>query len=146
MAEPVIMVEYDPRWGEAFALLRQELAGVLGNVAIAIEHVGSTAVLGLCAKPIIDIDVVVAERQVGEAIRRLAALGCVHQGDLGITGREAFTGLPGRPAHHLYVCRPETPALREHIAFRDYLRAHPDAAAAYGVVKREAAIAFREDR
>ncbi len=74
--KPVIVVDYDPAWPAAFARLRDRVAGVLGALAAAIAHVGSTSVPGLAAKPIIDIDVVVpAAADVPEAIRRLALLG-----------------------------------------------------------------------
>src|SRR5271168_241502 len=105
MTNPVIVVDYDLQWAEVFAELRSTLAAALGGLAVAIEHVGSTAVPGLPAKPIIDIDVVVpSPAKVPEAIARLATIGYVHQGDLGIAGREAFASPPNTPAHHLYVC------------------------------------------
>jgi GrpB-like predicted nucleotidyltransferase (UPF0157 family) len=146
MADPVIVIDYDPIWRETFERLRQDLEAALGDLPLTIEHIGSTAVPNLPSKPIVDIDIVVREESMPEAIRRLNAIGCVHQGDLGITGREAFTSIPGRSPHHLYLCRPNTPALRQHIVFRDFLRASPDAARAYGLAKQAAAILFRDDR
>ena len=87
-AEPVVVVPYDPAWAAAFAQLRERLAAGLGELAIGIEHVGSTAVPGLDAKPIVDIDVVI--RRAGalpDVALRLAELGYTHLGDLGIVGR-----------------------------------------------------------
>jgi GrpB-like predicted nucleotidyltransferase (UPF0157 family) len=155
--KPVEIIDYDPRWPQAFADLKAVLLGRLGDLALEVEHVGSTAVPGLCAKPIIDLDVVIANRQsLPEVIRRLAGLGYAHEGDLGIAGREAFArsaaDVPrdgrGRtwPEHHLYVCDKNSNELRRHLAFRDALRADPDRTAAYGRLKRELASRFRNDR
>jgi GrpB-like predicted nucleotidyltransferase (UPF0157 family) len=90
MPIPVIVVDYDPNWPRIFETLRQRIAEALGDAAAAIEHVGSTAVPGLAAKPIIDTDVLLAsETLLPVAIERLASLGYVHQGNLGIQEREA---------------------------------------------------------
>ena len=143
----VLIENYDPRWPAVFAALRAKLAATLGDLAAAIEHVGSTAVPGLAAKPILDIDVLLPSAEdLPLAIERLAQLGYRHQGDLGISGREAFTTPSGVTPHHLYVCRPDSPAFRRHILFRDYLRTHPDDAQAYADLKRRLATRFLGDR
>src|SRR5271156_1928469 len=109
MGKPVVVVDYDPAWAGVFEALRERVAGVLGDTASAVEHVGSTAVPGLAAKPIIDIDVLLAsETMLPGAIERLARLGYVHQGDLGIPEREAFLTPADVPSHHLYVCPPHS--------------------------------------
>ena len=151
--KPVVLAEYDPAWPGAFARLRDRVAAALGELAVAVEHVGSTAVPGLPAKPIVDLDAVVpSAADVPAAIRRLAAVGYVHLGDLGIPGREAFDAPPPAPgaapwpAHHLYVCPAGGAELRRHLAFRDHLRAHPEDARAYAAVKREGARRFPGDR
>ena len=147
MWKPVVVVDYDPGWVVTFETLREQIAGVVGDAASAIEHVGSTAVPGLAAKPIIDMDVLLASEAVlPEAIKRLAGLGYVHQGDLGIPEREAFLTPAGTPAHHLYVCPPNSRDFKRHVAFRDYLRAHPAEARAYGDLKKALAARFRDDR
>ena len=147
LAGPIIVVDYDPQWPKTFETLRSRLAEGLGSLAVAIEHVGSTAVPGLAAKPIIDIDVLLkSASDFPLVVERLASLGYAHQGDLGIRGREAFAAPPGSPAHHLYVCPTECQQYRRHLAFRDYLRSHPEEAAAYGDLKRSLAACFREDR
>jgi GrpB-like predicted nucleotidyltransferase (UPF0157 family) len=144
---PVEIAGYDPRWPGIFATLRDQIAGVLGPLAQQIEHVGSTAVPGLAAKPIIDIDVVIATRaDLPAAISQLATLGYRHEADLGITGREAFTSPAAAPAHHLYVSAAGSPELARHLAFRDYLRTHPGQARAYAKLKRSLATRFRSDR
>jgi GrpB-like predicted nucleotidyltransferase (UPF0157 family) len=154
MGRPVIVVDYDPAWPGQFEELRQALAGGLGDVAQRIEHVGSTSVPGLTAKPILDIDIVIESRAIlPAAIERLAMLGYEHQGDLDVDGREAFrsrgapTVHPPRtwPAHHLYVCARDNRELRRHLTFRDWLRSHDEDATSYGRLKRELARRFPND-
>ena len=147
MSNPIVIADYDPEWPELFIELRSRIATVLGNLAAAIEHVGSTAVPGLAAKPVIDIDVLLPSGVgLSEAIERLALLGYGHRGDLGVAGREAFSQPLGQPAHHLYVCLPGSIEYRRHIAFRDHLRAYPESAKLYGELKRSLAAEFRHDR
>jgi GrpB-like predicted nucleotidyltransferase (UPF0157 family) len=143
---PVVIVDYNPLWPEQFEVLRSRLANVLGRIAIAIEHVGSTAVPGLAAKPIIDIDVLLRSTEdLPRAMAALASIGYQHRGDLGIAGREAFRAPASDPRHHLYVC-PKKTEYQRHIAFRDRLRAHAKEADAYAALKRELATRFRDDR
>jgi GrpB-like predicted nucleotidyltransferase (UPF0157 family) len=119
----------------------------LASRALAVEHIGSTAVPGLAAKPIVDLDVVVGSAEdVPAAIERLRELGYVYQGDEGIPGREAFLWPPGATPHHLYVVVAGSEPLREHLAFRDHLREHPDVAHEYGSLKRRLAAEYRDDR
>ncbi len=147
MANPVIVLDYAPNWPGLFQSLRKRVAGALGDMATAIEHVGSTAVPDLAAKPIIDIDVLLAcETMLPAAIERLASLGYIHRGNLGIPEREAFLVPANDPPHHLYVCPPCSAEFRRHLAFRDYLRAHPKDAKIYGDLKIALAERFREDR
>jgi len=144
---PVRVVDYDPAWPETFAGLRSRIWPALRSVALAIEHVGSTAVPGLAAKPIIDIDVIVASAApVAPAIERLAPLGYVHRGNLGIAEREAFASPAGFAAHHLYVCVQGSLAVANHLTIRDYLRRHPQAALTYGRLKQQLAQQLAGDR
>jgi GrpB-like predicted nucleotidyltransferase (UPF0157 family) len=132
----IVVVPYDPAWPGRFQGLRRRIWPVVADVAESIEHVGSTSVPGLAAKPVIDIDVIVpSAAEVPLAIERLATIGYEHLGDLTVTGREAFQGPPRSIEHHLYVCPAGVLSLRNHLALRDHLRAHPDAAAAYGALK-----------
>jgi GrpB-like predicted nucleotidyltransferase (UPF0157 family) len=129
--------------------LRAPIAGALAALAIEIVHVGSTAVPGLAAKPVIDLNVRLrAAEDLPAVIERLARLGYVHEGDLGIVGREAFATPPGYATHdhHLYVCAPDRGGHDDQIAFRDYLRAHPKTALAYARLKRTLAARHRNDR
>jgi GrpB-like predicted nucleotidyltransferase (UPF0157 family) len=143
---PLLVVDYDPGWPRDFERVRSAVWPGVSDVASGIEHVGSTAVPGLAAKPIIDLTVVVpGEADVARAIEGLESLGCVHRGNLGIEGREAFEGLEGLPPHHLYLCPSHGPALANHLAVRDHLRAHPDAAREYGELKKRLAKQFPHD-
>lgn len=148
------VIEYDFAWSHQFEELSQMLKLHLAGNILAIEHVGSTSVKGLKAKPIIDLDIVVEDNEdiMTEVIRQLGELGYVHRGDLGIAGREAFKR-PGEQipktkegrtwfVHHLYVCKAGNLALQNHLLFRDYLRNHPDEVFAYGVLKQALAEKF----
>lgn len=136
----VIVENYDVSWPQRFEVLRSRIASLLNGAAAAIEHIGSTAVPGLAAKPIIDIDVLVkSERDLPSVIAALVSLGYKHRGDLGITGREAFRAASNDFPHHLYVCLPNHDEFHRHITFRDYLRSHPNDACAYQELKRDLA-------
>jgi GrpB-like predicted nucleotidyltransferase (UPF0157 family) len=142
----IVVVDYDPAWPDIFQKLRARIWPVVRDVAIAVEHVGSTSVPGLAAKPIIDMSVVVAsEREVHAAIERLTTLGYVHLGNLGIEGREAFRNPDGLPPHNLYVCPEGSLGLQNQLAVRDYLRTHLETAQAYGDLKKRLARAFPHD-
>jgi GrpB-like predicted nucleotidyltransferase (UPF0157 family) len=142
----IVVVDNDPKWPETFEQLRSTIWPLVRDVATAVEHVGSTSVPGLAAKPIIDISVVVpAQSDVPAAIERLSTLGYVHQGNLGVEGREAFTSPSTAPLHHLYLCPSDSLALANHLAVRNYLRAHPGIAGEYGRLKKELAARFAED-
>ena len=87
----VEVLPYDPKWKDEYEKIKREIEANLGELIEGIEHVGSTSVEGLCAKPCIDIDVVIADNSVLDAvIAALGAIGYIHEGDLGIRGREAF--------------------------------------------------------
>jgi len=147
VGEPIVISEYDPRWPALFCELRDALPAGLRMCARSIEHVGSTAVPGLAAKPIIDIDVVVAdEADVAEAIAMLAAAGYPHKGDAGVPGREAFDQPPHLPEHHLYLCVEGAGPLVAHLRLRDHLRANPGTAREYAALKRELTAAYGDDR
>ena len=129
-----------------FESIRQRVEFVLGALLVRVEHIGSTAVPGLPAKPIIDIDVVIRPNDIDAGIRQLAAIGYVHRGDLGISGRESFAPPPGGPPHHLYLCPADSRALADHLRFRDALRGDQELAKKYAALKRYLAIQYRTDR
>jgi GrpB-like predicted nucleotidyltransferase (UPF0157 family) len=143
----VLIQDYDPAWPDAFAKLSARVSAALGSLALTIEHVGSTAVPGLAAKPIIDLDVVLAGyADLPEAIRLLETIGYVHEGDLGVAGREAFHSPSSEVRHHLYVLAAGANELNRHLAFRDALRADSDLRDKYGTLKRSLANAHMDNR
>lgn len=153
----VILMPYDSAWPVTFERLRDVYASALGELVWAIEHVASTAVPGLAATPIIDVDVVIPSQDVlVEVINRLATPSYCHQGDLGVPGREEFAPegkheVPrngtGRhwPAHQLYICSADGDELHRHLRFRDWLRANPGGMAEYGRLKTRLAQTYRDD-
>ena len=144
----VIVLPYDPAWKTAFGQIRQELKAALEDLILDIEHVGSTSVEGMSAKPCIDIDVVIPDYSQWDAVvAKLEAIGYFHEGDLGIPEREAFcySGKPHLMKHHLYVCPKTSRELHRHITFRDFLRANPWAVRQYSAVKEQAARLFPND-
>ena len=156
MPQPIIIADHDPQWRTRFDQLASTIAATLGPLHQRIEHVGSTSVDGLAAKPIIDFDVVIASFDLlPEVIAALAPLGYEHEGERGIPGRHSFrradASVPhdgsGRswPRHSLYVCATDSRELARHTWFRDYLRAHPEAVAEYARLKRELAARYPHD-
>ncbi|QWF84620.1 GrpB family protein [Amycolatopsis sp. CA-230715] len=144
---PVVIVDYDDGWPNLFERLRRPLATALGPLASRIEHVGSTSVPGLAAKPIIDMVIVLdSAGDLDEAAARIRPLGYERRGDLGVPGREAFSRPGDLPAHHLYASAADGEQLARQLAFRDALRASPETARAYAALKRELAQRFRTDR
>ena len=144
----VVVLPYDRAWKSDFEAIRQEIASALGDLILGIEHVGSTSVEGLSAKPCIDIDVVIRDRTILDAVvRKLETIGYIHEGNLGIPDREAFRyrDKPHLQTHHLYVCPRESRELHRHITFRDYLRGNPEAVRQYSLVKEAAARRYPED-
>jgi GrpB-like predicted nucleotidyltransferase (UPF0157 family) len=150
--DAVVIVDYDASWPVRFAEERARLAPAIAPFARSIEHVGSTAVPDLCAKPIIDLLVTV--EQLGLAQRYAAALttvGYVLRADTADTERYAFgkrdvQGKRPIPGYNLHVVQHGGVEHQRHLAFRDYLCSHPDAARAYGDLKRRLATAFGNDR
>ncbi len=146
--EPISLVAYDPAWPDRFQGECAELARVLGPwLAGPIEHIGSTAIPGLLAKPVIDIMAGVADLTSSLPARAAAAtLGYVY--------------FPYRPevmhwfckpssahrTHHLHLVPVSSPLWADRIAFRDYLRSHPEAAAEYAALKRQLAAQYALDR
>lgn len=146
-SEPVVVTAYDPGWPTRFAALQDRLESVLGELARRIEHVGSTSVPGLAAKPVIDLDVVVGSAaDIPAAIAAVEQLGYRHEGNKGIPGREALRWPAGEQRHHVYICVEECQAFQDHLLFRDYLRAHPETAKAYAALKQSAVALHSADR
>ena len=144
----VQVVPYNPEWKVAFEKIKAMLLRYIGDIILTIEHVGSTSVEGLSAKPIIDIDVVMDSYAVLPAIiERLGNAGFTHEGNLGIVGREAFkrSDKDEFMNYHLYVCPKDGKGYLEHIALREYLRAIEAARNEYGALKLRLANEYRYD-
>ena len=144
----VTVLPYDSAWKSAFEAIKKEIEGAAGDLILGVEHVGSTSVEGMSAKPCIDLDVVIRDVSVLEAvIARLADIGYIHEGDLGIPGREAFKYIdkPHLQTHHLYVCPRDSRELHRHITFREFLKSHPEAVRQYSRVKETAAQLYPDD-
>ena len=144
----VVVLPYDEAWKKDFEEIKAELMAVLDGLVLSVEHVGSTSVPGLAAKPIIDIDVIIEDTDCFEKVKTaLETIGYQHEGDLGIPGREAFKyhGKEHLRKHHLYVCAKDSDELKRHLSFRDYLRTHPDAVKEYGRIKEEGARLYPYD-
>ena len=149
MSKKHIIVEpYNSGWKNEFEKIKTELDTVLGELALSIEHVGSTSVHGLSAKPIIDIDVIINDRsELGKVISALETIGYYHQGNKGINDREAFgyNGKEHMMKHHLYVCPKDSAELKRHLKFRDHLSSHPEAVKEYSRIKEEGAELYPDD-
>ncbi len=133
------IVEYDPAWAESAATEMARIAAALGEGAVRVDHVGSTAVPGLAAKPIVDLQLAVAAIEARSLyVGPLEGLGYLFAPDPA-SPEFHFFGLPAaRPrTHHLHVCVAGSEHERRHLALRDYLRAHSDEVAAYAERKRE---------
>ena len=144
----VVVTPYNKTWKSSFEEIKAEIENVIGDLIIGIEHVGSTSVEGLSAKPCIDIDVIIKDYSVfNDVVNKLATIGYIHKGDLGIKDREAFkyADKPHLQKHHLYVCPQHSEELHRYITFRDFLRENPEAARKYGSVKEAAAQLFPDD-
>ncbi|WP_124114147.1 GrpB family protein [Paenibacillus xylanexedens] len=153
----IIIEDYNNEWPKMFFDLKSILEHRLGDLVLRIEHVGSTAVPGLAAKPILDIDVVIDSMDLlPDVIQGLESLGYDHEGNFGVENREAFARKDAnvpysivkiqKPEHHLYVCNKESKELLKHISFRDTLISNPEFVVEYANLKKELAIKYRENR
>jgi len=146
----IVVADYDPEWPAWFAAVCDQVWPTVAELAVRIDHVGSTSVPGLAAKPIIDMDIVVASSdRIEPVIERLATIGYRWRGDLGVVGREAFERRPDRspelPPHHLYLVVEDNRAHLDHWLLRDLLRADPEAREQYAAIKRHSAATADND-
>jgi GrpB-like predicted nucleotidyltransferase (UPF0157 family) len=143
----VIIVEYDPRWPQRYEAEKTRLLAAVGDLTLAIEHIGSTAVPGLAAKPIIDMLAGVRDRAAAdECVARLQALG---YDDVTPEDDPEWFYCLGRGApseYHLHIAKHPSAHWDRHIAFRDHLRADPQALREYGEMKKRLAAQFGRDR
>jgi GrpB-like predicted nucleotidyltransferase (UPF0157 family) len=142
---PTAFVDYDPAWAELAVRARTELQAAVPGLFADIEHIGSTSVPGLAAKPIIDV---MATADSLEAViahdEQLLGLG-YQRHDTGMPGRLFYSrDTDGRRTHHLHVVPAATFPQRNEVLLRDYLRRHPDEAARYADLKRGLAVSGAE--
>ena len=150
----MLIQPYTPQWFEDFTKLKAVLDKALNGLDYRIEHVGSTAVPGLAAKAIIDIDIVYQQHDQFDKIKEaLLGIGYYHNGDQGIPMREVFKRdgqssdeILDHIRHHLYVCPAESPALERHLLSRDHLRKHEWARVKYQEMKYELAGQANQDK
>ena len=148
VTKDLIVVDYDPEWPQSFARIHAFVWPALEGIADRIDHVGSTSVQGLAAKPVIDMDVVVtSENGIRPAINALTQIGYQWRGDYGVRGREAFRVPAARvlPAHNLYVVVDGNKAHLDHTLLRDEMREDTELRERYGELKRANAIASGGD-
>jgi GrpB-like predicted nucleotidyltransferase (UPF0157 family) len=135
----VVVVPPDRGWRDAFEAEAARLRSILGENLVEIHHIGSTAIPGIAAKPIIDILPVVREIDHVDAL----AAGYRAWGEFGLPGRRYFTREEnGKRTHDVHVYAVGNPEITRHLAFRDYMNAHPEEARAYGRLKEKLAQEF----
>lgn len=144
----VYLEHYREDWAAEFARESAKVALALGGCAPVIHHIGSTAIPGIRAKPIIDMLVEVADlEKVDAAVPAMTALGYESLGEFGIAGRRYFRkdAADGRRTHQIHVFAAGSPQITRHIAFRDFLRGNPDKAVEYDTLKADLAARFPSD-
>ena len=147
--DEVVITAYDPSWPDIFAGEAEAIRQALGGTLVEVEHVGSTAIPGLSAKPIIDILAGVTALVEAEAkFPTLEALGYDCRGEKGIPGRLFFRkgAIEFKRTHHLHLVEVGHEQWVSMLAFRDYLRSHPGDAQRYEALKRALAVKFRDNR
>jgi len=142
----VIVTDYNPQWPEKFEIEAAKIKQVFGEDLIAIYHIGSTSVPNLKAKPIIDIMPIVRDiEEVDKFNDEMIALGYEPMGEFGIPGRRYFRKGGDDRTHHVHIFQVGSQEAERHLAFRDYLRLHPDAAKKYGELKEKLANRYPDD-
>lgn len=144
----IAVVPYDSRWPREFEAAAGEVVAALGPNLLAIHHIGSTSIPGVHAKPVIDMLAVVADlHAVDQRTADMRGLGYEAMGEFGIKGRRYFRrdDSTGRRTHQIHAFAEGSPHVRRHVAFRDFMRAHPNLAEKYGELKRRLAAAHPYD-
>jgi GrpB-like predicted nucleotidyltransferase (UPF0157 family) len=139
---PIVLVPYDPRWRSDFEREAALVSATLGDYLIAMHHIGSTAIPGIVAKPVLEMLAVITDVILLDTrARHLEDLGYEAMGEFGIEGRRYFrkNSKEGARTHQIHAFAVGSPEIDRHLAFRDYLRRHPDEAQQYGNLKLELA-------
>ena len=146
MVRRMKVVEYSAEWPRLYEQEILLLREALGQEIVRPHHIGSTSVPGLAAKPIIDILLEVQSVDgLDDLNKAMRAIGYEPKGEFGIPGRRYFPKGSDKRTHHVHAFAVGDSHIRPHLAFRDYLRAHPAAAAEYAAIKKEAAAAHETD-
>lgn len=138
----VVVVPHDPRWRDSFEAEAKDIAAALGDTVVAVHHIGSTAIPGIHAKPVVDLLVEVRDLAGLDAgSPAMESLGYEAMGEYGIPGRRYFrkANQKGTRTHHVHAFRAGSEEVVRHLAFRDYLIAHPAKAQRYSELKRKLA-------
>jgi len=146
MNTAVKLVPYDPDWPAAFQHIRDKLERLLAPYVVDIEHIGSTSIPGLAAKPLVDIDIILrSSDDVPPATQRLLDQDYEPRGNRYDDGVWAFMLRDSKPPERVYLCPPNNQTHERRMIFRDHLRSHPDDMAAYARLKRELAEKYRDN-
>jgi GrpB-like predicted nucleotidyltransferase (UPF0157 family) len=142
----IVVVPYSPDWPNAFAEEKRALEEILGSVADEIHHIGSTAVEGIAAKPIIDIMIEASSIEgVDKSTKEIEALGYEAKGEFGIAGRRYFRKSRDERTHQIHAYQTGDPNILRHVAFRDYLKAHANVRKQYQELKIKVAADCQND-
>ncbi|MFJ7933817.1 GrpB family protein [Sporosarcina sp. NPDC096371] len=137
---------YDEQWGPMFEEESRRLFEIFGSEIVELHHIGSTSVSGLQAKPIIDMMPVVKDiDRINDYNKAMIAIGYELKGENGIVGRRYFQKGGDHRTHHVHMYAQGDSEIKRHLAFREYLRAHPEVARKYGDVKVELSQRFPYD-
>ncbi|WEB58548.1 GrpB family protein [Enterococcus faecalis] len=137
----VIVTEYQPAWVEQFEEEAKALKQILKENCLKIEHIGSTSVPNLAAKPIIDFLVIVEEIEKVDLLQgEFERIGYEYMGEFGLSGRRYLRKRPIKRTHHVHIYQfDNTQEILRHLAFRNYLRENPAIATTYGTLKKQLA-------
>ncbi len=144
----VYLLPHDPQWAEEYARESARVLAAIGDIAVTVHHIGSTAIPGISAKPIIDMLAVVTDvGLLDERSQKLAGLGYEVMGEFGIPGRRYFRkdNAEGIRTHHIHAFAEGSTEIDRHLVFRDYLRGHREDAERYDHLKQELARQFPLD-
>lgn len=146
MGTAVELVPYDPRWPKDYERIREKLERLLAPYIVAIEHIGSTSIPGIAAKPLIDIDIILrGSADVPAATQILLEEHYEPRGNRYDDDVWAFMRRDGKPPERIYLCPPNNRTHERRVIFRDYLWTHPAEASAYAALKLELAEIHRHD-
>lgn len=147
MTDPIIVVPYDPVWKSEFMQIGSAIRKALGDIAIRINHIGSTAIEGLDAKPVIDIQISVqALEPINNYKWRLEEIGFIHRADNPDLTKRYFREAPGRRRTHIHVREYGSWSEQSALLFRDYLREHPLDCRRYAETKYKLMELYRNER